>query len=147
MRLLMVCATLGMLVMASSGSADAAVKRSPESYPVLLTQVSHREVKAAILVPKRKVVLVGLKDGRHYRVKYTPAEKQRLLAALHAKQVHVSFAKPKAKTPTIRRRYIAGAVVGLGLLAAIVLLVSRRRRRTVVRGASDVGQRMGNTTP
>jgi hypothetical protein len=147
MRLFMVCATLGLLVMASTGSTDAAVKRTPESYPALLTQVSQREVKAAILVPKRKVVLVGLKDGRHYRVKYTPAEKQRLLAALHAKRVHVSFAKPKHKTPRIRLRYIAAVVVGLGLLVGTGLLWSRRRRQTVVRGASDIGQRMGNTTP
>ena len=51
MRLLTLCATLGVLAVAFAGSADAAVKRAPESYPALLTQVSHGEVKAAILVP------------------------------------------------------------------------------------------------
>ena len=140
MRLLTLCATLGVLAVAFAGSADAAVKRAPESYPALLTQVSHGEVKAAILVPKKKVTLVGLKDGRHYRVKYTPAEKQRLLAALHAKQVHVSFAKPKKhSTPTIRRRYIAAAVLGLGLLTATGFALSRRRRESGARGSGAQG--------
>ena len=143
MRSLAVCATLGLLVLAFAGPADAAVKRSPESYPALLTQVSHGGVKAAILVPKRKVVLVGLKDGRHYRVKYTPAEKQRLLAALHAKQVHVSFAKPKKhNTPTIRLRYIAAVLVGLGLLTATGFVLSRRRR---VSGVRESGAHGANT--
>jgi ATP-dependent Zn protease len=129
MRLLSLCAILGVLTMASVGSADAAARPKPESYPALLTQVSHGEVRTAVLVPRTKVVRVRLKNGRRYRAKYTPVEKQRLLAALHAKHVHVAFAKPKKhQTNRIRRRYIALAVVVLGLLMATGWAFTRRRR-------------------
>ena len=129
MRLLALCAIFGVLTIASAGSADAATKRKPEGYQALLNQVSHREVKAAVLVPRKEVVRVRLTNGQRYRVKYTPAEKQHLLAMLHAKHVHVAFAKPKKHhTSRIRRRYIALAVVGLGLLTVTGWVFSRRRR-------------------
>jgi hypothetical protein len=130
MRLLALCASLGVVTMASAGSADAAAKRTPESYRAFLTQVSHGAVKAAVLVPKKKVVRARLVNGQRFRVKYTPAEKLPLLVALHAKHVHVAFAKPKKhRSSRIRRRYIALVVVGLGLLTATGLVLSRRRRR------------------
>jgi len=139
MRLLVVCATLAVIVLASAGSAAAAPKRQPESYSAFITQVSRGEVKTAVLVPRKEAVRVRLKNGRRYRVKYTAAEKQHLLAVLHARQVHVAFAKPKKHhTSRIRRRYIALAVVGLGVLTATGWMFSRRRRRNGDHGAKTI---------
>ncbi|PWU25495.1 MAG: hypothetical protein C5B48_01015 [Candidatus Rokuibacteriota bacterium] len=140
MRLLMLCATLGVLTIAAAGSADAAVKRTPESYSAFLTQISHGQVKTAVLVPKKKAVRVRLTHGGRYRVKYTAAEKQHLLAALHARHVHVAFAKPKKHHASrIRRRYVALAVVGLGLITATGWMFTRRRRRNGAHVASASG--------
>jgi ATP-dependent Zn protease len=131
MRLLGLCAILGVLMLASPGFAEAAAKPKPESYQAFLTQVSHGQVKTAVLVPKRKRLRARLDNGDRYVVKYKAANKRQLLATLHAKKVHVAFAKPKKKHSRIRRRYIVLAVVGLVLLAvAGWFLASRRRGRS-----------------
>ena len=135
MRLLGLCAVLGLLVVASTGSADAAAKHRPENYQRFLTQVSRGEVKTAVLVPKQKTLRARLKHGGRYLVKYKTADKRQLLASLHAKHVHVAFAKPGKKHTThrLRRRYIALAVVGLALFALAGWVFIRRRTDMVRR--------------
>src|SRR6478672_29758 len=100
MRLLGLCAVLGLLAVASTGSADAAAKHKPERYQRFLTQVSHGEVKTAVLVPKQKTLRARLRHGGRYLVKYKAADKRQLLASLHARHVHVAFAKPGNKHAT-----------------------------------------------
>jgi ATP-dependent Zn protease len=129
MRLHGLCAMLGVLMLASPGFAEAAAKAKPESYPAFLTQVASGKVKTAVLVPKRKRLRARLQNGDRYVVKYKAADKRHLLTTLHAKKVHVAFAKPKKKHKSrIRRRYIALAVVGLGLLAVAGWFLTGRRR-------------------
>jgi len=68
-------------------------------------------------------------------VKYKTADKRQLLASLHAKHVHVAFAKPPKRHTThrLRRRYIALAVLGLALLALAGWVFIRRRTDMVRR--------------
>jgi LPXTG-motif cell wall-anchored protein len=130
MRWLGVCAILGALVVASPGDAIAAAKPKPESYAAFLAQVSRAEVKSAVLVPKKTTLRARLENGDRYVVRYRTADKRQLLNALHRRNVHVAFAKPHKKHHSrVRRRYIALAVVGLGVLASGAWVYTRRRRR------------------
>ena len=127
--LLLLAALCGLLSTVAPSPADAAARRKPESYSAFLVQVTRGQVTKAVVVPKKRRLRARLKNGDRYVVKYKAADKQQLLSTLHRRNVHVVFAKPKKhRTPRIRRRYLALAVVGIGALASAWWFLTRRRR-------------------
>ncbi len=123
-------AAIGAILVAPAATAPAATKAKEESYQQFLAQLSKGEVKSAVLVPKQTTLHAKLKNGARYTAKYPSSDRKRLVAELHQRNVHVSFAKPKKKKKSsrIRLRYIALGVIGVGALVSAGWVLTRRRR-------------------
>jgi ATP-dependent Zn protease len=127
--LAVIAVAFGALLGAPADSGAKAAKPKRESYSTFLSQLSRGQVKAAVLVPKKRTLRARLRTGARYVVRYPAKDDRLLVKRLHQQHVHVSFKKPHKKHRAhIRRRYIALGILAVAVGVALVAWYLRRRR-------------------
>jgi ATP-dependent Zn protease len=99
-----------------------------EPYAALQAQIKGHQVVKATIRPKRHIAHFTLRDGKKLRVQIPNGQQRALVASLRAEGAKVHVKKKKHAGHILR--YVALAIVVVGLLVAMVYLVRRRSRRT-----------------
>lgn len=111
-------------------ASAATTQPTTESYQSLLHQIDTGQVSAAVINRKAHTAKVTLASGSIERVDYPPKQEKQLSDTLRKKGANVKIAKRKRAKKAVHHklRYIAAAIVGLGILVGGVLLIVRGRR-------------------
>jgi hypothetical protein len=134
--LVVICATLGALVLALPAGAATVIHFQQETLPAYEVQLHKGEVHALTFHPGTTTghLHISMNNGTHYTVAYAAGEQAKLVAQAEAGHARVQIAAVTVKkTAPVKHklRYIAGGILIVVIIVVLIVLLIGRRRALV----------------